>query len=157
MEISVQTGCLYHVPCSCMQLSNTQDHYWCLFLNLVNMQVEKKWCIAYMNTKNTRHDKKNNPLGLKFSCEKIARIIAGGKNPMYPYMNTEGPFILRLNCVALPHCTLLHRNCDVTALRCLMKVKFILTWNVAMLRWLAAESNQYISTATQLGCSMNGP
>ena len=58
-------------------------------------------------------------------------------------------------CVALPHCTRLHRNYDVTALRCRMKVKFILTWNAVKLRWLAAESNRYISTATQLQCSMN--
>ena len=59
--------------------------------------------------------------------------------------------------VALPHCTILHRNCDVTALRCRMKVKFILTWNAVMLRWLASESTRYIGTATQLLCSMNGP
>ena len=44
--------------------------------------------------------------------------------------NCKGPSILCRNCVALPHCTLLHRNCDDTALRCRMKVKFILTWNV---------------------------
>ena len=30
-------------------------------------------------------------------------------------------------------------SCDVTALRCCMKVKFILTWNAVMLRWFAAE------------------
>ena len=56
-----------------------------------------------------------------------------------------GPFILCRNCVVLPHCTLLHRNCDVTALilLCCMKVKFILTWNAVMLWWLAAESNWY--------------
>ena len=69
----------------------------------------------------------------------------------------KGPFILRCNCVALPQCTLLHRNCDVTALWCRMKVNFILTWNAVKLWWLAAESNQYISTATQLRCSMNEP
>ena len=40
---------------------------------------------------------------------------------------SKGPFILHHNCVALPHCTLLHTNCDVTALRCRMKVKLILT------------------------------
>ena len=33
----------------------------------------------------------------------------------------------QLRCVALPHCTFLHRNCDVTVLGCRMKVKFILT------------------------------
>ena len=70
---------------------------------------------------------------------------------------TKGPFILRCNCVALPHYTLLHRNCDVTPLQYRMKVKFILTWNAVMLRWLAAKSNRYIGTATQLRCSMNGP
>ena len=36
-------------------------------------------------------------------------------------------FILCRNCVVLPHCTVLHRNCDVTALRCRVKVKLILT------------------------------
>ena len=70
---------------------------------------------------------------------------------------SKGLFILRRNCVALSHCTLLHRNCDVTVLRSRMKVEFILTWNAVMLRWLAAESNLYISTAMQLRCSMNGP
>ena len=70
---------------------------------------------------------------------------------------SKGPFILHRNCVALQHCTALHRNCDVTALWCHMKVKFILTWNAVMLRWLLAESNQYIGTATQLRCSINGP
>ena len=59
--------------------------------------------------------------------------------------------------IALPHCILLHRNCDFTALQCRMKVKFILTWNAVKLRWLATESNGYIGTATQLRCSMNGP
>ena len=49
----------------------------------------------------------------------------------------------------------LHRNCNVTVLRCRMKVKFILTWNVVML-WVAAESDQYIGTTMQLRCSMNG-
>ena len=52
----------------------------------------------------------------------------------------------------LPHRTLLHKNCGVTALQCRMKVKFILTWNAFKLRWLAAESNQYIVTAMQLWC-----
>ena len=66
-------------------------------------------------------------------------------------------FILHHNYVALPHCTLLHRSCDVTALRCCIKVKFILTWNAVKLRWLVAESNRYIDTATQLRCGMNGP
>ena len=70
---------------------------------------------------------------------------------------TKGPFILRRNCTVLPHCTALHRNCNVTALRCRIKVKFILTQNAVMLQWLAAESNRYIDTATQLQCSMNGP
>ena len=53
----------------------------------------------------------------------------------------KGPFILRHNCVSLSHCTciLLHRNCDVTALRCRMKVKFILTWHAVTLRWLAQK------------------
>ena len=35
---------------------------------------------------------------------------------------SKGPFILRSNCVALQHCTLLHRNCNVAALWCGMKV-----------------------------------
>ena len=70
---------------------------------------------------------------------------------------TKGPFILRCNCTVLPHCTALHRNCNVTALRCRIKVKFILTQNAVMLQWLAAESNQYIGTATRLQCSMNRP
>ena len=35
---------------------------------------------------------------------------------------TKGPFILHRNCVELSHCILLHRNCDVTALQCRMKV-----------------------------------
>ena len=70
---------------------------------------------------------------------------------------TKGPFILRRNCTVLPHCTALHRNCNVTALQCCIKVKFILTQNAVMLQWLAAESNQYINTATQLQCSMSGP
>ena len=68
--------------------------------------------------------------------------------------NFIGPFILLHNCVLLPHCTLLHRNCDVTALPCRMKVKLILTWSAVNLWWLAAESNWYIGTATQLRCSM---
>ena len=74
-------------------------------------------------------------------------------------LRSIGPFILHRNCVALPHCTLLHRNCDVTALRCRMKVKFISTWNAVMLRWLAAERSWHIDTATQLRCtcSMNRP
>ena len=40
----------------------------------------------------------------------------------------QGPFILCRNRGALPHCdcTLLHKNCNVTALRCCKKVKFIL-------------------------------
>ena len=67
--------------------------------------------------------------------------------------HSKDPFILHCNCVALPHCILLRRNCDVTALRCRMKVKFILTWNGVKLGWLAAESNRYIGTATQLWCS----
>ena len=62
----------------------------------------------------------------------------------------KGSFILCCKWVALPHCTLLHRNCHVTALRCQRKVKLILTWNVVMLWWLVAESNRCISTATQL-------
>ena len=40
----------------------------------------------------------------------------------------KGPFILHSNSVELQHCTLLHGNCNVTALPCRMKVKFILTW-----------------------------
>ena len=51
---------------------------------------------------------------------------------------------LRRNCVALPHCTLLHRNCDVIALQCRMKVKLIFTWNAVKLRWLAAGRKQSI-------------
>ena len=39
----------------------------------------------------------------------------------------------------------------------LHEVIFILTWHAVKLRWLAAESNGYISTATQLQCNMNGP
>ena len=34
---------------------------------------------------------------------------------------------LQLRCVAALHYTVLHRNCNVTVLRCCMKVKFILT------------------------------
>ena len=30
----------------------------------------------------------------------------------------KGPFILRRNCVTLPHCILLHRSYDVTELHC---------------------------------------
>ena len=71
---------------------------------------------------------------------------------MDSHHTTKGPFILHCNCIVL-----LHRNCDVTALLCRIKVKFILTRNVVMLRWLVTESNQYIGTATQLQCSMNGP
>ena len=41
--------------------------------------------------------------------------------------DNEGLLILCHNCVALLHCILLHRNCDVTALWCCMKVKFFLT------------------------------
>ena len=59
--------------------------------------------------------------------------------------------------LTLSHCTKLHRNYDVTPLLCRMKVKFILTWKAVMLQWLAAESNRYIGTATQLRCRMNGP
>ena len=72
---------------------------------------------------------------------------------------TWGPLILHHNCVALPHCNLLHRSCDVTStvLQFRMKVKFILTWNAVMLLWLAAESNLYIGITTQLRCSMNRP
>ena len=49
----------------------------------------------------------------------------------------KGPFRLRRNCVALPHCTVpsCTEICDITALRCLMKVKFIFTWNAVMLQW----------------------
>ena len=64
---------------------------------------------------------------------------------LHVHVITKGPFILRCNCVALPHCNLLHRNCDVTALRCRMKIKFILTWNAVMLWWLTAESNWYMA------------
>ena len=46
---------------------------------------------------------------------------------MFMLSHNKGPFILRPNWVALPHCTLLDRNCDITALRCRMKVNFILT------------------------------
>ena len=69
----------------------------------------------------------------------------------------NGPFILCRNCVALPQCNVLHRNCDVTALWCHMKVKLILIWNDVMLQWLAAESNQYTSTTTQWNVRMNRP
>ena len=61
----------------------------------------------------------------------------------------------QLRCVAALHPTAQKLRC--TALRCRMKVKFILTWNAVMLRSLAAESNRYIGTATQLRCSMIGP
>ena len=37
------------------------------------------------------------------------------------------PFTLHRNCVALPHCIALHRNCGITALQCGMTVRFILT------------------------------
>ena len=67
------------------------------------------------------------------------------------------PFILRRHCVALPCCTFLHRNCDVTVLRSRMKVEFIITWNEVLVRWLATESNSYIGTATQRNVSKNGP
>ena len=46
----------------------------------------------------------------------------------------KGLFILRRSCVKLPHCTVLHKNCDDTELRCRMKVKFILTCNAVVLR-----------------------
>ena len=59
--------------------------------------------------------------------------------------------------IALCCRTALSRNCHVTALRGCIKVKFILTWNLVMLWWLAAGSNQYISTATQPNVSMNRP
>ena len=68
-----------------------------------------------------------------------------------------GPFTLHRNCVGLPHCTFLHRNCDVFALRCRMKVKIHFSSCAMKLRCFAAESNQYIGTATQLRYSMNGP
>ena len=70
----------------------------------------------------------------------------------------KGPFILQHNRVVLMHCTLLHRNWDVTALRCRMEVKFIWTSNLVMLQWLAAETNRCIGSVSQLrGCSINGP
>ena len=55
-------------------------------------------------------------------------------------------------CCVITHCTLLHRNCDVTALRCYMEVKLILTCNTKKLWWLAAESNQYV--ISQHNCSV---
>ena len=83
-----------------------------------------------------------------------------------PNLKPKGPFTLALlgvmvlsyyTAIALCCRIFLHRNCDVTELRCRMKVKFILTWNAVMQQWLAAESNWYIGTATQLRCSVNGP
>ena len=61
--------------------------------------------------------------------------------------NTKGPFRLHGNCIALPHCSVLHRNCDVAALWCHLEVEFILTWNAVKLQWLAAESNRYTDIA----------
>ena len=49
--------------------------------------------------------------------------------------HSKSLFILHRNCVTLQHCTFLHRNCDVTVLRCLMKVTFILTCNAVKLQW----------------------
>ena len=49
----------------------------------------------------------------------------------------------QLRSVVLLHCTVMHRNCDVTALWYYIKFTFFFTWNAVKLRWLAAESNQY--------------
>ena len=70
-------------------------------------------------------------------------------------MKGKGPFILGRNCVALPHCTLLHRNCDVTALRCRMKVHFNLKCGEAVVTCGRKYCNRYIGTTTRLRCSMN--
>ena len=55
----------------------------------------------------------------------------------FEIVQTKGLFILHRNCVAALHPSACY--CDVTALQCCMKVKFILTWNAVKLRWLAAE------------------
>ena len=68
---------------------------------------------------------------------------------LYHSNNPKRPTKLRRNCIALLHSTFLHRNCNVTALQCRIKVEFILTWNWVMLGWLSAERNQYIGTTTQ--------
>ena len=94
-----------------------------------------------------------------FAGKNFVKILVTAQTQLRSYSEQQRAFGNSniCNCVVLPYCTLLHRNCNVTALHCHMKVKFILTWYVVMQWWLAAESSWYISTETQLGCSMNGP
>ena len=90
---------------------------------------------------------------LKNYCSKLIFSCWNNRRTCYMLAHSKGPFILRRNCVALLHCTLLHRNCDATAVRRPMKVTFILTWTAVKLWWLAAESNWHIS-APQCNCSV---
>ena len=50
----------------------------------------------------------------------------------------------QVRCVAARHCTLLHRNCDVVALRCRIKVKFILTCNAACLEKIGNSGTWFL-------------
>ena len=94
-----------------------------------------------------------------FAGKNFVKILVTAQTQLRSYSEQQRAFGNSniCNCVALPHCTLLQRICNVTALRCRMKVKFILARNAVKLRWLVAESNRYIGTTTQLRCSMNGP
>ena len=62
----------------------------------------------------------------------------------------------QLRCVAALHRPAQKLRCYCILL-CRVKVKFILTRNAVMLRWLAAEGNRYSGTEAQLRRSMNGP
>ena len=121
----------------------TQDHFWCLFLNIVNMwQVEKKNDVSHTWTQRTQDmtKKKKQPAWTEIFMWENRQDNCRRKNPMYHR--------------TAPYCTeiamLLH--CNVS-----WKLNSFQLENVAMLRWLAAESNSYIGTTMQLGCSINGP
>ena len=66
-----------------------------------------------------------------------------------------GPFTVRCNCVVLLHCTLLRRNCDVTALQ---RRKSLNSFKLEMW-WCCGDLRQKVIgiSAPQRNASMNGP
>ena len=63
----------------------------------------------------------------------------------------QSAFIQCRNCVALPLCTILHRNCNVTALRCRTKVIHL------NLKCGDLQQKVIDISTPQCNVSMNGP
>ena len=112
------------------------QHYQCLYL-LVPQIISTQMLGSSINFD------ADQCVSMQMKNRKWHATVIGKKSGIFGctdwFLGNKCPVILYRNCVALPHSTLLHRNCDVTALWCRMKVKFILTWNAVKLRWLAAE------------------